>query len=375
MEKVVSPAAEEQEDSAWLSTEALRNPSYYDLYAFLLLAVVTLIDRLPYSFQSVIDWDESTHILLGQYWLEGFVPYKDLYEIKPPGVFALFAALAYVADGSIFVIRLFAALCVLATASFTFKSVRLFASRVVATAAGCLVILMTGALGGSQSAETSLIAAAPLTAGLYLLLKQKRDPRTYFLIGLLFSLATSLRSELGVFVVVISLVIASHLLMQASEDRWRLLLAYIAGGLVLLAVILFVAVLYGDLSGFFLLNVTIPLQYSRQMPPHQALLSALELWFKQVRASPYLLGVFPAFVVLGLTAPGNDRQGMRLAEWLGSRKTVLLIASAGLLAAILVSGEADLRYWSKILPCLAIAGCLAFSAPAAHRVKLVGSHP
>lgn len=48
--------------------------------------------RLPTFSRSVIDWDESLYMLAGREWLAGHLPGTVVWDHKPPGVHALFAA-------------------------------------------------------------------------------------------------------------------------------------------------------------------------------------------------------------------------------------------------------------------------------------------
>jgi 4-amino-4-deoxy-L-arabinose transferase-like glycosyltransferase len=75
-----------------------------------------LVLRFPFFFEAVIDWDESTFILMGQSLLAGDLPYTNLWDLKPPLTFASFALFIAVLGQSIVGIRLAGTLCVAATA-------------------------------------------------------------------------------------------------------------------------------------------------------------------------------------------------------------------------------------------------------------------
>jgi len=45
---------------------------------------LSMLLRLPFSFVSVIDWDESTFIIMGQEILDGHLPYTRLWDFKLP---------------------------------------------------------------------------------------------------------------------------------------------------------------------------------------------------------------------------------------------------------------------------------------------------
>lgn len=72
----------------------------------LLLSLIGLILRFPYFFPAVIDWDESTFILMGQNILDGNLPYTEFWDLKPPLTFYSFAFFIFVFGKSILAIRL-----------------------------------------------------------------------------------------------------------------------------------------------------------------------------------------------------------------------------------------------------------------------------
>ena len=69
--------------------------------------VAALLIRLPFFFRDCIDRDESTFILLGQSWVDGFLPYTQLWDLKPPLVFLFFAIIIQIFGKSYIAIRLF----------------------------------------------------------------------------------------------------------------------------------------------------------------------------------------------------------------------------------------------------------------------------
>ena len=95
-----------------------RSPSDATLCVGLLFLCVLI--RLPFYFPSVIDWDESTFILMGQNILDGHLPYTQLWENKPPLAFVFFA-LALLFGKSIITVRIAGTVAVLASAYLTYR--------------------------------------------------------------------------------------------------------------------------------------------------------------------------------------------------------------------------------------------------------------
>ena len=56
------------------------------------LALLTaLASRAPFALIDRPFADEAGYALFARYWLEGLVPYRDVWDVKPPGLFALYA--------------------------------------------------------------------------------------------------------------------------------------------------------------------------------------------------------------------------------------------------------------------------------------------
>ena len=71
--------------------KTLFNPKNFNFFVASYLLLLAIIVRLPFFFKDVIDWDESTYILMGQSVLDGHLPYTELWDLKPPGAFLIYA--------------------------------------------------------------------------------------------------------------------------------------------------------------------------------------------------------------------------------------------------------------------------------------------
>jgi hypothetical protein len=56
------------------------------------LAFWVAVVRYPYAGAVAFDGDEALYLLIGQKWLHGIWPYTDIWDVKPPGLFLIFAA-------------------------------------------------------------------------------------------------------------------------------------------------------------------------------------------------------------------------------------------------------------------------------------------
>ncbi len=82
--------------------------------AFIVLLVVLI--RAPYLGDPAADPDEQLYSLMGQAWLQGDMPYRDLWDRKPPGLFALFAGMHWIGGSSPLAYQIPALACTAASA-------------------------------------------------------------------------------------------------------------------------------------------------------------------------------------------------------------------------------------------------------------------
>ncbi|MGB3546950.1 MAG: glycosyltransferase family 39 protein [Saprospiraceae bacterium] len=97
--------------SAALRSRLAQVASRPGLTLLTLLAAAVLL-RFPSFFVSVINHDESTYIVIADEMLRGKTYWVDVFDTKPPGIFLIYALLIQLTFGSIFGLRLAAALVV-----------------------------------------------------------------------------------------------------------------------------------------------------------------------------------------------------------------------------------------------------------------------
>src|SRR4029077_301931 len=125
--------------------------------------------RFPFYFASVIDWDESTFILMGQNLLDGNLPYVELWDNKPPLAFAFFAPVILFWK-SIVAVRIAGTICVFITAYFTYRIGTRIWHREVGLLAAIFSVVSTSLLPAGQATMTEIIALVPTMSALLILL-------------------------------------------------------------------------------------------------------------------------------------------------------------------------------------------------------------
>lgn len=205
------------------------------------LLAFTFFIRLPFFFNIVIDWDESTFILMAQSLLDGHLPYTDLWEIKPPLLFLPYAAAIALLGKSIVSVRILGALFVALTAILTYLIGRKLLDHLTAFLMAILTVITIGSFPSGQAVMAEHIALAPLVGALCLLILQPFNPVSLFTAGLLLGAATFIRLNLAYVSVITGLVIFTISFLEPPRSFVRSIkncLAYATGGSIILILVL-----------------------------------------------------------------------------------------------------------------------------------------
>lgn len=205
--------------------------------AFFALA---LILRAPFFFVDIVDWDESTFILMGSAWADGELPYLRLWDNKPPLCFAPFALMNALFGRNLVAIRVLGFLFVGTTATCASAICTRLSNQRSGFIAGlaCVVLVTFASRGQATMSET--LAILPLTAASGLLLFRSHRAIPVFFSGALFSLASLTRLNLAVVALAATIWLCAH--------QRKTLFAFIGGGLVPLTCVLLPYVVLGRLN-------------------------------------------------------------------------------------------------------------------------------
>lgn len=135
---------------------------------FLGLLALTLAARWRTFDNPVLGFDEQFYLLVGDRMLQGAVPYVDIFDRKPIGLFLIYAAIRELGGDGFIQYKLVACGFVAATAFLIYCAARPIANTVAAIVAACLYILwlnVTGGEGGQAQVFYNLpmLMAAMLT--------------------------------------------------------------------------------------------------------------------------------------------------------------------------------------------------------------------
>ena len=178
---------------------AFLTPSYESLKSrtvFFILLSISIFIRFPFFFRDYIDRDESTFILMGQSWVNGHLPYTELWDVKPPLTFLFFAGIIYVFGKSFLAIRFFGALAVAITALFTYKIGSKIDSKKIGFWSAIICVILQSMFGSLQGVMSEHICMPFFMAALYLIIKSQK-PSTYLISGLLMGITVMVKLNMA----------------------------------------------------------------------------------------------------------------------------------------------------------------------------------
>ncbi|WP_047417025.1 glycosyltransferase family 39 protein [Cellulophaga sp. Hel_I_12] len=163
---------------------------------FLILFFVSFFIRLPFFFRDYIDRDESTFILMGQSWVNGHLPYLELWDLKPPMNFLFFAGIIYFFGKSMIAIRFFGVLIVAITAWYTYSISNLVNSKKIGFWCAIFCVFLQSLFGSMQGVMSEHISVLFFMPALYFLIKYK-EWYWFLLAGLLMGLSTMVKLNMA----------------------------------------------------------------------------------------------------------------------------------------------------------------------------------
>lgn len=259
------------------------------------IAIVALVVRLTFLHEP-FERDEGYYACIAQEILRGGIPYRDAIDMKPPGVFYIFALAIALFGATVESIRIFTALYTLGTLLAVYWLARRIQGTVAGLCAAAMFALYSGApLVQGSSSNSEVFMVLPLVMSAALFVRWLEEGKRVFLCGsaLFAGLAMLVKT---VALPYVALLFVFSLLKRGSETRMKQgvinAVTFVAPLVLLAAFTLGYFFLKGALKEFIAWNVTIPYFYSKGGgvfgPPLAAVLTRLapELFLPALAAVP-----------------------------------------------------------------------------------------
>jgi hypothetical protein len=321
---------------------------------FLLILAWSCVVRLP--FYGNINDDEFFFAVIAQHWLAGGLPYVSTYDVKPPGVFALYAMAQALFGESLATIK---GLEIVFTALGGAGLYHL-ARKSGGPALWCSVLYPIYSLALSGVNAANLILQLPFLIFAFSALPKEGEeaaPGNGFVAGFMVGVAGMIRQA----VVAEALCVLVLLLWQRRERRWRCGLSFVAGAA--LPALTFAAyfALEGHLADAWQAAVVAAIARSGgEVPVAHGAIPAMHLTAWDVVAGPFAMSTpIMLLSVLALLA-WTRRERMR------TEKPLLVTAGAWLLASLLdvMSARSMFSYYMMVTvpPLLLLSGLFVMRA-------------
>ena len=272
--------------------------THFFFWAFIFSGLL-LVTRLGYLAWEVIDWDESTFIIISSHVRAGHLPYLELFDIKPPFMFFALAGVMSLFGENLITVRFFGAFCLL-VAALACYGIAVRRNSSLAAGVSTAVFLVLAGSYNFQSTMTEHLVVALLLPACWLLVAHSHRLESALMVGLLLSLATLTRTNIAFVVLALGAYYAWQLLQPSKSVPRFAFFAYCAGGFVPLLVLLAVYAYVGGLGDLFLSNITVPLSYaSSQGGLLEVLQSHIRIWKGSI--DQYRAIFLPATFFIGFT--------------------------------------------------------------------------
>jgi 4-amino-4-deoxy-L-arabinose transferase-like glycosyltransferase len=240
-------------------------PDYQNLKSrtvFLILFSVSFFLRLPFFFRDYIDRDESTFIIMGQSWVNGHLPYLELWDLKPPLNFLFFASIIFVFGKSMIAIRFFGVLIVAVTAFYSYKITNQISTKKIGFWCAIFCVFFQSLFGSMQGVMSEHISMVFFMPALYILIKHQQ---WYWLLfaGFLMGLTTMVKLNMAYPIVLIGLYIL-YIYFIKKKFNLGITNSFSFGFGIILAILLTILpyFLSGNLNLWFNSVIKAPLVYS-----------------------------------------------------------------------------------------------------------------
>ena len=141
-------------------------------------------------------WDESTFIIMGSHVLEGHLPYLELFDIKPPGIFFALAGVMSVFGENLLAVRFFGTFCLLVSAIAGYAIAIRQTTPLIAGASMTVFCALTCA-DEFQPTMTEHLTITLMMPACWLLVARRDQLWVAFLVGVLLSAATLTRMNIA----------------------------------------------------------------------------------------------------------------------------------------------------------------------------------
>ncbi|MEK7576212.1 MAG: glycosyltransferase family 39 protein [Patescibacteria group bacterium] len=238
---------------------------YFYLASFIILSIVIIL-RISNLFVP-FERDEGLYAYIAQRLSLGDIPYKDVFDSKPPMIDILYWIAFRIFGESELSVRIFMNIYTFAGAYALYLiTKRIFSYRIgLLSAITFLIVTMSPTVFG-QSANTEIFMALPIILAISLLWRgsETNNHRLFFLAGLLLGLAY-LTKQVAIFYIA-GFIPLICLTIWLENNNWKNLLLYIGGAIIPFGLSIIIYFLLGALQQYYEDTILFSISFAQQIP-------------------------------------------------------------------------------------------------------------
>ena len=302
-----------------------------------------------------VNGDESTYIIMGSHVLEGHLPYLELFENKPPGIFFALASVMSIFGENLLAVRFFGTFCLLVSAIAGYAIAIRQTTPLIAGASMAVFCALTFKTD-FQPTMTEHLTIALMMPACWLLVARRNQFWGAFLVGVLLSAATLTRMNIAFVVLAVGGFYVWRFVRPRPDVPRLAIAAYGLGGALPLASLLLVYWLVDGLDVFVLAVFRVPLHYASHGEMAAIMLEQVSNWRAFVQEDPYIF--LPATLLIG-TGLATHAISRGKGLLFGDNGLLLLVLGAVSLS-ILRGGAAWGHYLLQALPLVLLLAAAGF---------------
>jgi hypothetical protein len=266
------------------------------------LALVPILLYLPFA-GTPFERDEGVYATIAQGVLDGRVPYRDLFDNKPPLVYIWYAFSFTLFGESVFAPRILASICLSLTTLALFNQARMVLPMPAARFAAALFAISTGLPWVALHANTEAYMLLPLVTSLMFFTIGMRDGRLrWFVIAGIFAGLAMMTKQVAMWNLLALAMVALVWHRRTAETQLRAIAptaSLFAGCLAALALVALPFTLAGALDDLIYANLSYNWVYINFLSHAERLANfGYGLLFFSAVAAPFVAGAIAGLVVL-----------------------------------------------------------------------------
>ena len=173
----------------------IKNKISNNFNILILLILFSLIIRFPFFSKGLIDGDEITFVIMGNWVMSGNLAYDGLTDFKTPFLFYLYGILSNILENNLYSLRLFGSVLIGISSFIYYKILEKLKIENCFIASIFLIGSITFFYPSGQSVMSEHLVLLPLILS-FLLIIQSKNNFKFFLIGILLGISVSIRPNL-----------------------------------------------------------------------------------------------------------------------------------------------------------------------------------